>query len=240
MNPAKRFEGRLAVITGVSRKGQVGEAVARHFGELGANLAILDRTPGEVNARAEEFRAEGMNVSAHHCDLSDPAALGTVASSVASSHPDGVAALVCLAGGFAASGPVDDSDVEIWNRQLSINLTTAYLTTRAFLPHVRRGQGAIVYFSSAAALPGGSVGEIAAYAAAKSGVATLMRAVAQSEGANGVRANALAPTSIRTATNMQAMGDNQRYVERETVAAWVAYLCSPESGPVSGQIIKLG
>jgi NAD(P)-dependent dehydrogenase (short-subunit alcohol dehydrogenase family) len=122
---------------------------------------------------------------------------------------------------------------------MTINLTTAYLVTRAFLPLVRAGQGAIVYFASEAALPGAKVGNVAAYAAAKSGVVTLMRAVAQEERSNGVRANALAPTSIRTAANVQSMGENVRYVEREEVAATAAYLCSDDASAVNGQLIAL-
>jgi len=121
----------------------------------------------------------------------------------------------------------------------TINLTTAFLVTRAFLPLLRAGRGGIVYFASEAALPGAKVGNIAAYAAAKSGVVTLMHAVAQQERNNGVRANAVAPTSIRTAANVQSMGENVRYVEREEVAATVAYLCSDDASAVTGQVIAL-
>src|SRR5205814_9558111 len=110
---------------------------------------------------------------------------------------------------------LSESDIDGWHRMITINLTTAYLVTRAFLPLVRAGRGSIVYFASEAALPGAKVANVGAYAAAKSGVVTLMRAVAQGERDKGVRANALAPASIRTAANLQAMGDDVRYVERE-------------------------
>jgi NAD(P)-dependent dehydrogenase (short-subunit alcohol dehydrogenase family) len=98
----------------------------------------------------------------------------------------------------------------------------------------------MVYFASAAALPGASVANMAAYAAAKGGVITLMRAVAAEERNNGVRANALAPQAIRTDANLSSMGEDHRYVERETVAAWVLWLCSRVAGPVTGQVIRLG
>jgi len=88
-------------------------------------------------------------------------------------------------------------------------------------------------------LPGGSTAGISAYAAAKAGVLAIMHAVAQEEAANGVRANALAPTSIRTAANTDAMGDGVKYVERETVAAMIAFLCSPAAGNITGQVISL-
>jgi NAD(P)-dependent dehydrogenase (short-subunit alcohol dehydrogenase family) len=80
---------------------------------------------------------------------------------------------------------------------------------------------------------------MSAYAAAKSGVVALMRAVAQEEQKNGVRANALAPTAIRTAANLESMGGDVRYVEREEVAATVAFLCSAEASAITGQIIRL-
>jgi NAD(P)-dependent dehydrogenase (short-subunit alcohol dehydrogenase family) len=135
---------------------------------------------------------------------------------------------------------VADGGLDVWQRQLALNLTTGVLTTRAFLPLVRAARGSFVFFGSAAALPGASVANMAAYATAKSGVLTLMRAIAEEERANGVRANAVAPTSIRTAANVRDMGSDARYVEREEVARVVLWLCSEESRPVTGQIIALG
>lgn len=122
---------------------------------------------------------------------------------------------------------------------LTINLTTAYLVTRSFLPFLRAAKGAVLYFSSESALPGAKIGAIGAYAVAKSGVATLMRAVAQAEHQNGVRANAIAPSSIRTAANLESMGSDAPYIEREEVASTVLYLCSSASSAVNGQLIAL-
>jgi len=122
---------------------------------------------------------------------------------------------------------------------LTINLTTAFLVTRAFLPFLRAGKGAALYFASEAALPGAKIGATAAYAVAKSGVATLMRSVAQAEHQNGVRANAIAPSSIRTAANLESMGKDAHYIEREEVASAVVYLCSSASSAVNGQLVAL-
>jgi 3-oxoacyl-[acyl-carrier protein] reductase len=235
-----RFDGQLAVVTGVGRAGQVGEAVAERFAALGASLALLDRLPDAVGERAAALRARGTTVTAYACDLTDPAAVARTATEITSAAPNGVHALVCLAGGYATSGPVDASDPDVWSRMIAINLTTAYLTTRAFLPLVRKASGAIVYFASASALPGARTAKDAAYAAAKTGVVALMQSVAQLEKPAGVRANALAPTSIRTTHNLASMGDDVAYVERETVAEWVSYLCSEAARQVSGQVLRLG
>lgn len=242
-NPAPEgaaFAGRLVVLTGVARRGQVGEVVARAFALRGARVALLDRDGSEVEARAAELRAAGGGAAAFACDLTDHDALGTVAATLAERHPEGAAALVCLAGGFGSFGAVRESDPTQWDRMLAINLATAYATTRAFLPALRRARGRITYFASAAALPGGALDGIAAYGVAKGGVVTLMHAVAAEERSAGVCANALAPTAIRTDSNVAAMGDEKDYVERETIAGWVTFLSDPASGPVTGQVIRLG
>jgi len=234
------LDGKVAVLTGVSRPGQVGELVARYLAERGASLALIDRTGVDAEARATELRESGLSARAFQADLTDAAQLDLVARSL-SQEFGGVDALVNIAGGFSLSGKVSDSDPGAWSRQLGIGLTTAYLTTRAMLPLVRQRRGSIVFFASAAALPGGRVAEMSAYAVSKAGVITLMRAVAQEERGNGVRSNALAPTSIRTATNVESLGPDVRYVEREEVASAVDFLCfSPASRAITGQVIQLG
>ena len=231
--------GKTVLITGVGRPGQVGEVVARTFAERGARLAVIDRLADEARQRAESLRAAGYDAHAYACDLTDVDAVAGVARQMADEVGD-LDALVCMAGGFGMSGRLDESDPAAWHRMIAINLTTAYVATRAFLPSLRRRRGAVVYFASVAALPGSSVGGTAAYAAAKSGVVALMRAVAQQERGAGVRANAVAPTSIRTAENVASMGESEKYVEREEVAEVVAWLCSDAASAVTGQIIRLG
>ena len=230
---------RTVLLTGVGRAGQTGEVVARVLAEGGARVGVVDAAAAESAARAAALRGAGHDARGFACDLTDPEATAALAADVAAWAGD-VDLLVCMAGGFGMTHALDASDPAAWHRQIAINLTTAYLTTRAFLPALRRRRGAIVYLASAAALPGGSVGGMAAYAAAKSGVLALMRAVAEDERDAGVRANAVAPTAIRTAANLAAMGDGTRYVEREEVAAVVAWLGSDAASAVTGQVVRLG
>jgi len=235
-----RFDGKNVLITGIGRAGQVGEAVAKAFAAEGARLAVVDLALAEAEARAAELRALGADARGYAADLSNEAQVDFLAAEAGAVFGGRLDALVALAGGFGATGPIAESEPALWHRQITINLTTAYLATRAFLPALRTAGGAIVYFASAAALPGGAVGGIAAYAAAKSGVIALMRSVAADERAHHVRANALAPTAIRTAANLRSMGDQTNYVEREDVASAVCYLCSADAGAITGQIIRLG
>ncbi|MGH7626903.1 MAG: SDR family NAD(P)-dependent oxidoreductase [Gemmatimonadaceae bacterium] len=231
---------RVAVLTGIGKTGQTGEIIARVLAARGLQLAVVDRTPAGATSRANELRATGISAQGFGCDLTDDAQVAVLARDIAHAFGPRVDALINVAGGFGMTGPVADSTTSSWFTQFAINLTTAYLSTRAFLPALRAARGAIVYFASAAALPSARVANISAYAAAKSGVVALMRAVADEERTYGVRANAVAPTSIRTATNVQAMGGTGPYVEREDVAATVAWLCSDDAKAITGQVIRIG
>lgn len=234
---ATDLAGGTVVLTGIGRPGQVGEVVASAFAALGTTMILIDR-----DEKAVKERAAALGGAAHGfaCDLTDPVATGGVAEEVSSIATSGVAAVVHMAGGYVDGSPVADTDPASWHKLFAINLTTAFVATRAFVPLVRRARGAMVYFASAAALPGAAVANMSAYAAAKGGVVTLMRAVAAEEKKAGVRANALAPLAIRTDANLASMGDDKQYVERETIAAWVLWLASAASGPISGQVIRLG
>lgn len=236
------FSKQLIVITGVGRMGQVGEAIARAFCEAGAHVAVVDLVAEQVQARADALRELGFVATAHAGDLSVAANAEQIARDILAAHPSArgkVYALVNAAGGFGVTGSLDTSDPAGWRTQFTISADTAYAATRALLPALRAARGSVVYFASAATVPGGSTAGIAAYAAAKSAVLALMQSVAQAEGDSGVRANAVAPTAIRTALNLDTMGDKDRYVDRESVADVVLFLCGRGARNVTGQVITL-
>jgi 3-oxoacyl-[acyl-carrier protein] reductase len=233
------FTGSTVVLTGVGGEGQLGEVVARAFAELGAFTVLVDHTAEKAEARAAALKASGFSARGYACDLTSATDVERLSAQVVANHGDEVRALVHMVGGFAMSGPVAESSLDVWNRMIAAHLTTAYLTTRAFLPLVRRTRGAIVLFASQAALPGVSVKDMSAYAVAKTGVAALTRSIAEEERENGVRANAIAPISIRTAANLRDMGNDVRYVEREQVAATVTFLCSDAASAISGELLAL-
>lgn len=230
--------GRSVVVTGAARPGQLGEAVAAAFARDGAAVSVVARHLGDAEDRAAELRLLGGPVYPFACDLANPAAATSLAHDVVS-VAGRVDVLVNLAGGFALTGPVADSDPASYAAQYAINVATAYAATRAFLPALRASAGAIVFAASATALPGFRVRDVSAYAMAKTAVVTLMRAVAQEERARGVRANAIAPGTIRTATNVASLPDGTKYVEREAVAAAILFLASPAAAAITGQVMEL-
>ncbi len=234
----------LTLITGVGARGQVGEAVAATLSERGDHVILVSRSETEVTARAADLASAGRAASAYACDLADAPAVERLASRVRAEHGNSLDAVVNLAGGFALSGPLAESDPAVTEKMFTINFVTAYLVTRAFMPFLKAASGSdrdasVVFFASENALEGARVGGSAAYTAAKSAVVGLMRSVADEGRQAGVRANALAPATIRTATNEKSMGKDARFVERADVAAAVAFLCSPAAAAVSGQVIRL-
>lgn len=233
------FAGKSVVLTGVGREGQVGEAVATAFAELGARVFLVDRDEANARARGDALIKAGRRAASLGADLSDEIAVAALAERVRDATGGRLNALVHLAGGFVSSGPVAESDPTLWTKQFTLNATTAYLTARAFMPLLRAAKGAVVFFASEAVLPGGKVAGVSAYAASKSAVVALMHSIAQEEVSRGVRSNAVAPTSIRTTDNLAAMGPDASYVSREEVARVVLWLCSDAARAVTGQLIHV-
>ena len=229
----------LALLTGVGREGQVGESVATRLAADGFELILVDRTAENVQARAEALKVAGHVARAYACDLSDPTAVDGLIRQVAAEHGTGLDAVVHMAGGFAATGPVADTALLEWERQLTINLRTAFLVARSAIPLLRVRGGSIVFFSSESALAGAKLARISAYAVAKYAVIALATAISQEERENRIRANVLAPAAILTVTNAASMRKGARFVERQDVAATVSYLCSDASIAVTGQVLRL-
>jgi 3-oxoacyl-[acyl-carrier protein] reductase len=229
---------RYALLTGVGRPGQVGEAVAARLAADGYLLILVDRDATGVEARANDLRSNGATAHPLSADLSSETAVADLFEEVERLSGGRLDALVHLAGGFAVTGPVAATTVADWDKQLTINLRTAFLTSRAAIPSLRPANGSVVFFSSESALAGAKLARTAAYAVAKSGLLTLALALSQEEAQEGVRVNVIAPAAIRTASNAADM-PNARFVEREDVAATVAWLCSSEARAVTGQVLRL-
>lgn len=228
---------RCVVVTGVSRPGQLGDAVARSFANDGDRVVLVARRVEDAEACAGTMAGANRPL-AFGCDLADADAVRGLAERVAGAT-GGIDAVVHAAGGFASSGPVATSDPAVWNAQIAMNLHTAYAVARGFLPALRERHGSITFVASQAALPGARIAGVSAYAVAKGGVLALMRAIAQEERAHQVRANAVAPGTLGTAANREALPQATPTVSLEAVVHAVRFLASAEARDVSGQVIEL-
>jgi NAD(P)-dependent dehydrogenase (short-subunit alcohol dehydrogenase family) len=207
---------RGVVVTGAA--GDLGSAVCKRLLDDGFRvLALVRRGTDEVDARAVKRVAE----------LSEEAQVEAAYDAAAASF-GAVWGSVHCAGGWAG-GTVARTELAQFESMISINLRSTFLCCRAALRRMG-GQGRIVNVSAYTAATYTSIAGSAAYTAAKAGVIALTKAIAD-EGIADVRANCIAPGTLRTAKNTSAMPDaNQEgWVPLTRVADAIAYLLSADA-----------
>lgn len=131
-------------------------------------------------------------------------------------------------GGWAG-GAVADTSVATFEKMIALNLRSTFLCCRAAIRRMAGG-GRIVNVAAYGPATFTGIAHNAAYAAAKAGVIALTKAIAEEGGP--VRANCVAPNTLRTPQNAAAMpkADQSRWIPLEDVAEAVAYLLSPQAG----------
>ena len=123
------LKGKVALVTGVSRSGQVGEAVAEAMAEQGAVLGIVARTQTNVETRAEELRRSGtrvmrvIRVIPLAADLSDETQVTQVVDRMMNEYGR-IDTLVNLAGGLTRYKPAVEHALEDWQHEMGTNLLT--------------------------------------------------------------------------------------------------------------------
>ncbi len=184
--------GRVAVVTGAA--GGIGGAIARRFAAAGARVACIDLTAPEDSAAT--IRAAGGTALALAADVSREADTLAIARTVVAAW-GGVQVLVNAAAPREPVGTVLDLAPADFAQVFAVQVTGAYLTSRALLPAmIAGGGGSIIHIASQL----GRVGAPGrpAYCAAKGALIQLARAMALDHAAQGVRVNALSPGAVET------------------------------------------
>jgi Enoyl-(Acyl carrier protein) reductase/Domain of unknown function (DUF4288) len=143
--------------------------------------------------------------------------------------------LVNLVGGFWGGKPVAKTDEKDWDFMLQLNLKSAFLCAKAVAPAmIKGGWGRIVSVSSHAGVMG--YGDYAAYSVAKGAIITLTKALAEELLPYNITVNAIAPSTIDTEANRQAMpkADWTRWVKPEEIAKVLLFLCSDDAFRCTG------
>ena len=255
MTDAKSLDGRHAVVTGGGRG--IGAAIASELARLGTAVTIMgrDRKTLDAHVRTVGSDVKGARVQAVECDVTREALVQS-AFAEAARHFGPVYALVNNAG-HGEPSLLHETELDMWNATLAVNLTGSFLCTKHALPAMLDAKnGRVINIASTSALKGYK--RMSAYCAAKAGVLGLTRAAAVEVARTGVTVNAICPgytegtdltrdaienlvDSGRSEADASAMlakaNPGGRLVAPREVAAVVAWLCSPGAAAVNGQAI---
>jgi NAD(P)-dependent dehydrogenase (short-subunit alcohol dehydrogenase family) len=231
----------------------IGLATARALAPTGARFTLVGRDGPRVEGAAEEFE----NAHGVSCDVADEASV-TAAFAAARDRYGAVDILINNAG-ITPSAPLHSMDISMWNQVLAINLTGAFLCSRAALADMYANKwGRIVNVASIAGLQGGPY--ISAYCASKPGMIGMTRALAHEAAKRGVTVNAICPGYVETdiisraAENIAAKtklsedeakaslyaGNPQgRLISAGEVASAIAWLCSDGAAATNGAAIPM-
>ncbi|WP_168226769.1 SDR family NAD(P)-dependent oxidoreductase [Rhodoferax sediminis] len=189
-----RLDSRVAIVTGAG--GGIGGAIARVFANVGAVVACLDVDADRARSTAADIEAGGGRAIGVACDVgSELDTLSAVARVVADLGRPTV--LVNVAAVMDRSGTVLDIDLQEWERVHRVNLTGAYLMSRAVLPSmIKVGGGSVIHTSSILGRIG-RAGRVS-YTSTKAALLQLGRTMALDHAAQGVRVNTLSPGTVET------------------------------------------
>jgi NAD(P)-dependent dehydrogenase (short-subunit alcohol dehydrogenase family) len=226
------------VITGAA--GALGCATARRLSSLGWGLALVS-LPSEAE-RTRALAGELGRAVAIDLDVEDVEAWkGAIARIEEKVGPPAGAALI--AGTWQGGTPLHaEQDDRVWRAMLATNLETTHASLRALLPGmVARKRGSIVVVGSRAVERPWTSASAAAYGVSKAAVVALAQTVAAEVLEDGVRVNAILPSTLNTPANRRAMpdADPTRWVTPDSAARLISFLLSDDARDVSGAAIPI-
>jgi 2-hydroxycyclohexanecarboxyl-CoA dehydrogenase len=246
----QRFQGKTVVVTGGG--GGIGGATCRRFASEGAKVAVFDMNLEAADKVAAQIRADGGQVKAFRCDITDRATVDqAVAATIEALGPIDV--LVNNAG-WDVFKPFTKTEPAQWDKLIAINLTGALHMHHAVLPGMAaRKAGRIVNIASDAARVGSS-GE-AVYAACKGGLVAFSKTIAREHARHGITVNVVCPGPTDTALfadYKEGAGNPEKLMEAFTrsiplgrigqpgdLPGAILFFASDDAGFVTGQVLSV-
>ncbi len=239
-----RLEGKVAIVTGGA--GGIGAATCREFAGQGAHVVVADRDGERARRVADELVAKGLQASAVAVDVTRGTEMEGLVEGVLANRGR-LDVMFNNAGIFHERDvSVTDTDEDIWDLVIDVNLKGVYLGCKYAIPAMLAGGGgSIINTASFVAIVGAAVSQ-SAYTASKGGVLALTREIAVEYARRGIRANALCPGPIDTPLLADLMRDEAAKARRlvhipvgrlgraEEIAQAAVFLASDESSFVTG------
>ena len=224
-----KFESRTAFITGAA--GRIGRALAHELGGYGVKLYLADIDFEGVEKVCARLKKENIEAHPVKLNVTNDRQIVQTAKEVLT-RAGRVDILVNNAGRWP-KGSILDTDDDLWQGTVSLNLTSVFRVSRAFLPSmVKNGYGRIINLGSIAGevgLPG-----YCAYSASKAGVIMLTKTMAMELASCGITVNSVSPGLIQDAAAPHRGTWLGRSGTGEEVARAVAFLASDDSGYITG------
>ena len=238
------LEGKVALVTGGARG--LGRSMALAYAREGADVAIVARTPSELEAVASEIRALGRRSHTVNADLATSEGANRAARETISELGK-IDILVNNAGGYRLftndlthSLTVLDITEEEWRRVMDSNLTTTLMTCKAVLPHMmERRSGVIINLTSMNVARRGRAGQ-AAYGAAKAAVERLSESLADEVKEYGIAVNILYPGWNVTKPNYDYEKEvHKRMRLPDDIAECAVFMALQTPETMTGQLVSV-
>jgi len=237
------LQDKTAVVTGAA--GTMGRAVVQSLFDLGCRVALVDIDASALNSLQQRYGARALSLP---CDIRDAADV-LRAHDVLTRHWASVDILVNNAG-VLSNHKIEATTEREWRQVLSVNLDGAMWWSQCVVAGMKAaGWGRIVNVGSLASKTGGLTAGTS-YAVSKGALAALTFSLARELAPHGVTANAVAPAYVRTPMVTEQLNESQRqallqqipvgrFCEPEEFAHVIAFLVSPLSGFITGEVIDL-
>ena len=242
------LRGRAVLITGASTG--IGAAAAVAMAAAGADIGInYCRSKRAAQAVARRVRALGRRAVLLECDVCDPDQVTAMTGEFVRTFGK-IDILFANAGGLIKRCPIAAMPDRLWHQVIALNLDSVFYTVRAVLPSMLKAKcGNIIINASVAARSGGGGGAVH-YAAAKGGLATFTKGLAQELAPRGIRVNAVAPGVTLTPFHDKVTEPDRMKKFREAVpigklgvpddiARAVVWLAGETGGYITGETIYL-
>jgi len=188
-----RLKDKVCLITGAGSG--IGQASARRFAQEGAVVVVADIDLGAATTTAEEIFAQSPDSVAEQVDVTDEAETVSLADRVVRRF--GRIDVLFNNAGIAGVGDVIETEPELFDRVMRVNVRGVYLMSRAVVPHMmKRRSGSIINMSSCIAEIG--LARRVSYAASKGAVFAMTKSMQVDVAPHGIRVNALLPGTILT------------------------------------------